>query len=83
MVADYREYLLKTERIKMDDEAFKKDIDFIKAMIRYRIDEQVFGLAEAYRHLVQVDPQAQLGVSMFGEAQKLLLLNKGTGRSAN
>ena len=67
----------------MDDEAFKKDLDFIKAMIRYRIDEQVFGLAEAYRHLVQVDLQAQLGVSMFGEAQKLLLLGKTGARAAN
>jgi carboxyl-terminal processing protease len=82
MVNDFREHL-KAERIKIDDDAFKKDLDFIKAMIRYRIDEAVFGLAEAHRHLVQVDPQAQLGMSMFGEAQKLLLLNKGTGKAAN
>ena len=82
MVADFREHL-KAERVKIDDDAFEKDLGFIKAMIRYRIDEAVFGLAEAYRHFIQVDPQAQLGMSMFGEAQKLLLLNKGTGKSAN
>ncbi len=82
MVADFREHL-KTERIKMDEDAFKKDLDFIKAMIRYRIDEAVFGLAEGQKHLIQVDPQAQLGMTAFAEAQRLLMLNKGTGRSAN
>ncbi len=82
MVADFREHL-KTERVRMDEDAFKKDLDFIRAMIRYRIDEAVFGLAEAQKHLIQVDPQAQLGMTAFAEAQRLLVLNKGTGRSAN
>jgi carboxyl-terminal processing protease len=82
MIADFREHL-KAERLRMDEEAFKKDLDFIKAMIRFRIDEAVFGLAEAQKHLVQVDPQAQLGMSMFGEAQKLLLISRGTGKPAN
>jgi carboxyl-terminal processing protease len=82
MVADFREHV-KAERLKMDEEAFTKDLDFIKAMIRFRIDEAVFGLAEAQKHLIQVDPQAQLGMTMFGEAQKLLLISRGTGKPAN
>ena len=39
--------ILKSERIKIDEEAFQKDLDFIKAMIRFRIDEAVFGVADA------------------------------------
>ncbi len=83
MVADFHEHLKAAVRLKIDEDAFKKDLDFIRAMIRYRIDEAVFGFADAQRHLVQADPQAQLGMTMFGEAQKLLALGKGTGRSAN
>jgi carboxyl-terminal processing protease len=75
MVADFREQL-KTDRIKIDDEAFKKEIDFIKAMIRFRIDEAVFGIAEGRRHLVMVDPQAQAALALFGEAQRLTELSK-------
>jgi carboxyl-terminal processing protease len=79
MLADFREQL-KGDRVRLDDEAFKKDVDFIRAMIRFRIDEAVFGIAEARRHLVGVDPQAQAALAMFGEAQKLTELSK-TGRT--
>jgi carboxyl-terminal processing protease len=75
MIADFREQL-KADRVKMDEEGFTKDLDFIRAMVRYRIDEAVFGFGEAERHMIAVDPQAQLGMSMFNEAQKLLTLNK-------
>jgi carboxyl-terminal processing protease len=75
MVADFKE-MLKTEHLKIDEDAFKKDTDFVKAMIRYRIDEAVFGFADAQRHLIAVDPQAELGMTEFGEAQKLLTLGK-------
>src|SRR4051812_2858521 len=34
MVADFREQL-KTDKVKIDEDAFKKDLDFIKAMIRF------------------------------------------------
>ena len=82
MVADFREQL-KANRIRIDEDAFQKDLVFIKGMIRYRIDEAVFGLSEAKRHLLMVDPQAQLGLTMFVEAEKLLSLGKGSTRAAN
>jgi len=82
MVAEFREQL-KADRIKMDEDGFKKDVDFIKAMIRFRIDEAVFGIAEARRHLLAVDPQAQVALTMFGEAQKLTELSKGTKTKAD
>ena len=40
-------------------------------MVRFRIDEAVFGIADARRHLIAVDPQAQLALTTFGEAQNL------------
>ena len=80
MLADFREQL-KTDKVKFDEEGFKKDEDFIRAMIRFRIDEVVFGIAEAQRHLLSVDPQSQVALSMFGEAVKLAELSRANGRS--
>jgi carboxyl-terminal processing protease len=80
MLAEFREQL-KANRIKIDEDAFKKDLEFIRAMIRFRIDEAVFGIAEARRHLITVDPQAQVAMTMFGEAQKLAGLAKTTTKA--
>jgi hypothetical protein len=82
MVADYREQL-KADRVKIDEGGFKKDFDFIKAMIRFEIDNAVFGIAEARRHLIAVDPQAQGALAMFTEAQKLMELSRGTKMKAD
>jgi len=79
MVAGFREQL-KTDRIKIDDEGFQKDLDFIKAMIRFRIDEAVFGMADGRRHLLSVDPQAQAALSTFGEATKLTQMARASTR---
>jgi hypothetical protein len=76
MVADFREQM-KSDKLKIDEAAFAKDADFIKAMIRFEIDNAVFGIADARRHLIGVDPQAQAALTMFGEAQKLTELSKG------
>jgi carboxyl-terminal processing protease len=82
MVADFREQL-KADKIKIDEEAFKKDGDFIRAMIRFRIDEVVFGIAEARRRLIAVDPQAQAALGQFGEAQKLTELARASTKAGH
>jgi len=82
MLADFREQL-KTDKIKIDEEGFKKDLDFIKALIRFEIDNAVFGVADARRHLSGVDPQAQAALAMFGEAQKLTELSRNGRTKAN
>ena len=82
MLADFKEQV-KSDRLKFDEDGFTKDIDFIKAMIRFEIDNAVFGIAEARRHLIGVDPQAQAALAMFPEAQKLLELSKGARTKAN
>jgi carboxyl-terminal processing protease len=76
MVADFKAYL-KAERVTIDEEAFEKDLEFFKAMIRYEIDIALFGLEDARRHLVQRDPQAQFGLTLFPEAEKLTQAARG------
>jgi len=80
MMNEFRDQL-KDRKIKIDENAFKKDIDFIRAMLRYRIDEALFGMAAARQHLIMVDPQAQVALTTFGEAQKLSGLGRGTTRA--
>ena len=50
--------MLVNDRVKVDEEAFNKDIEFIRAMIRYDIDLALFGVEEARRRLIADDPQA-------------------------
>ncbi len=79
MIADYKAQLV-TDGVRIDEAAFTKDTEFVRAMIRYRIDEAVFGVSEARRRVIQSDPQAQLALTMFGEAQKLVELSRNTPR---
>jgi carboxyl-terminal processing protease len=71
MLADYKESL-KPLRITIDEEAFAKDDAFIRAMIHYDIDLALFGVEEARRNLIAVDPQAQFGLEQFAEATRLI-----------
>ncbi len=82
MMTAFKEQL-KTDHFKMDEEGFAKDLDFIKAMIRFEIDNAVFGIADARRHLISVDPQAQTALAQFAEAQKLIELGKGSRTKAH
>src|SRR5215471_2381624 len=82
MVNDFRDQL-RADRVRINDESFKKDLDFIKAMIRYEIDRALFGVAEARRHLIEVDPQARVALTTFGEAQKLSDLARTPSKAAH
>lgn len=70
MLAEFKQYVI-DERVRMDDEAFAKDEAFIRAMIRYEIDVDLFGTEAARRHLIEVDPQAGFAVTLFDEAARL------------
>ncbi len=82
MLADFRKQLA-ADRVKIDEEGFTHDQEFIKAMIRFEIDNALFGVADAWRHMIAVDPQAQVALAQFGEAQKLLELNRTAGSKAH
>ena len=80
MMADFKAFVGK-RNVKIDEEAWSKDLEFIRAMVRYEIDLAVFDIATAKQHLIAVDPQARFAISRFPEAERLLELPKS--RTAN
>ncbi len=62
--------------MKVDEEAWARDVDFIRAMIRFEIDQAVFDIATARRRLTAADPQARFALSRFPEAEKLVELSR-------
>ena len=71
---------LQSQKIKIDEAAFKTDEPFIRAMVRYDIDLALFGVEEARRNLITRDPQAQFATEQFGEAQRLTELARSSTR---
>jgi carboxyl-terminal processing protease len=72
MVQEFRASLSE-KRVKIDEDAFQKDREFIRSMIRYDIDLALFGVETARRRLLVADPQAQFALSQFPDALKLSL----------
>jgi hypothetical protein len=68
---------LKAERVTMDEAGFAQDLPFITAMIRYEIDLNLWTVEDARRHLITIDPQAQLALTCFDEADRLVQAAKG------
>ncbi len=75
IVDDFKQFVA-AQRVKVDDAAFQKDIDFIKAMIHFEVDNDLFSFEEARRNLIKADPQAQAALGYFDEATKLLAMRK-------
>ena len=64
------------QHVKVDPAAFTADTTFIKAMIHYEADVDLFGMEEARRQLLKVDPQAMFATGFFDEAKALLTAKK-------
>jgi len=75
MVADFKQFL-QEQKIRIDEDAWTKDADFIKAMLHYEIDDALYGINERQKNLIARDPQAQFGLAQFGDAVKLTELAK-------
>jgi carboxyl-terminal processing protease len=75
VVAEFKDFVVKS-RVKMDEAAWEKDLPFIRAMIRFEIDLDLFGVAAARRNLAKSDPQMQFALGLFPEAQQLLSLSR-------
>jgi carboxyl-terminal processing protease len=71
MVADFKQFVA-AQRVRIDEAAFAADQAFIKAMIHFEVDTDLFGIEEARRSLSRVDPQMQAAVGLFNDAQKLI-----------
>ncbi len=75
MVNEFRQFLL-DQGVRIDDAALTADRAFIKAMIHFEVDNDLFTVEEARRNITKVDPQAQAALGYFDEAKKLLDLTK-------
>jgi carboxyl-terminal processing protease len=71
MVQEFKQFIA-GERVRVDEAAFNADTAFIKAMIRFEVDADLFGIEEARKNLIQVDPQAQAALGYFDEARQLM-----------
>ena len=79
MVAEFRDYVI-GERVRFDEAAFKADTAFVKAMIKFEVDADLFGIEEARRNLSKVDPQVQAALGYFDEAKTLLAAKKTSAK---
>src|SRR5688572_4567325 len=71
LVAEFKDHVKETG-MAVDEAAWETDLPFIKAMIRYEIDLDLFGLAVASENLAKADPQMQFALTTFPEAEALL-----------
>jgi carboxyl-terminal processing protease len=71
LIDEFRAYLVE-QRVKIDEDAFRTDLPFIKAMIRFEVDVDLFGIEEARRNLSRVDPQLRAALGYFDQARRLL-----------
>jgi carboxyl-terminal processing protease len=71
MLAEFKQFV-GTQRIRVDEAAFKNDVAFLKAMIKFEVDTDLFGIEEARKNLVKSDPQAQAALNHFNDAKMLI-----------
>lgn len=76
MVAAFRAFVVSRNTV-IDEDAWNRDLPFIRAMIRFEIDQAVFDIATARQRLIQADPQAGYALTRFGEAERLLAQSQG------
>jgi hypothetical protein len=70
MLQEFAQYLT-DQRVRVDQAALTADAAFVRAMIKYEVDLDQFGVEEARRHLSRVDPQAQFALQFFEQARQL------------
>jgi carboxyl-terminal processing protease len=83
MLGEFKKFLSDEERVKMDEAAWTKDAEFVRAMIRYGIDEALFGIDVARRRLLSKDPQATFALGQFSEAERLTRLSQNRRTTAS
>jgi len=72
MIEEFKKYLT-SQGGKIDEAAFKTDLPFIRAMMHYEVDVDLFSVEEARRNLSKVDPQIQKALGYFDEAKALIV----------
>ncbi len=75
ILEEFKQYAI-SQHVKVDEAAFATDVAFIKAMIHFEVDVDLFGVEEARRQLLKLDPQARFALGFFDEAKALLSAKK-------
>jgi carboxyl-terminal processing protease len=73
MVTEFKEHVQKS-RLRIDEAAWQQDQNFIRAMLRFEIDVDLFGVETARRNLSKQDPQLLHALTLFPEAEALMRL---------
>jgi carboxyl-terminal processing protease len=81
MLEEFKEHVKKA-RVKFDETSWQKDREFFRAMVRFEIDLDLFGVEQARRNLSERDPQLQYALGLFPEAQKLTELSRARTTTA-
>ena len=80
MVAEFKDHVQKA-RVTIDEAAWQQDLPFIRAMIRFEIDVDLFGVEVSRRNLARQDPQLQYSLTLFPEAESLMRLGAAPARA--
>ena len=81
IVAEFKDHVQKS-RLRIDEAAWQQDQQFIRAMIRFEIDVDLFGVEVARKNLARQDPQLQYSLTLFPEAEALMRLAGSPERRA-
>ncbi|MBI2187883.1 MAG: S41 family peptidase [Acidobacteria bacterium] len=81
MVAEFRQHVEKS-RLRIDEAGWQQDLPFIRAMIRFEIDVDLFGVEIARRNLSRTDPQLRYALTLFPEAEALMHMGTAPTRAA-
>ena len=81
MVAEFKDHV-QTSGMRIDEEAWQQDQPFIRAMLRYGIDVDLFGVEVARKNLSGQDPQLRYALTLFPEAEALMRLTGSPERRA-
>jgi carboxyl-terminal processing protease len=78
LVAEFKQFVQESKLV-IDEGAWAKDQAFIRAMLRFEIDIDLFGVGAAWQNFVRQDPQLQFAMGLFPEAQSLLERSRQSG----
>ena len=81
LLAEFKAHVIQA-RVRIDEAAWRQDELFIRAMIRFEIDVDLFGVAVARKNLSMRDPQLQHALTLFPEAEALMRLSGAPARRA-
>ena len=81
MLAEFKEHV-QASAVRIDEEAWQQDQAFIRAMVRYGIDIDLFSVEVARKNLAGQDPQLGYALTLFPEAEALMRLTESPAQQA-